>query len=317
MHVPRALGKFKVTLPVEILFLLVLMTIKQLHFVLMMMIEETNTDKISTLVNEICSCDKDRSTPYKFFDISSSKRKKHRVFQKKWFSDFKWLSYCLTRNAILCCKVKGKKGLISSKRYDSTFLTKGFCNWREKFREHELSQTHKEAVFKYDRPSVVLLANSALKKDQQVRRNMLMMQLHSLRFLMRQRLPVRGHSGEGNLHQLMKLQAHDSPQLYIWLKDQKYQSPEIVNEQMSKQLLRSLLAEIKSEENYAIIADKTGDISGKEQLAISLRWVNSSYEVHEDLIALINVEATDASFLKTVIQDCFTRCDLSLSNCCG
>lgn len=72
----------------------------------------------------------------------------------------------------------------------------------------------------------------------------------------------------------MKLQAHESLQLHSWLKPQKYQSPEIVNEQiqlMSKQSLRSLLTEIKSEVNYAIIADETRDISGKEQLAISLR----------------------------------------------
>ena len=54
---------------------------------------------------------------------------------------------------------------------------------------------------------------------------------------------------------------------------QKYQSPEIVNEQMGKQVLRSLLNDIKEQPFYAIIADETTDISGKEQLAISLRWV--------------------------------------------
>lgn len=45
--------------------------------------------------------------------------------------------------------------------------------------------------------------------------------------------------------------------------------------------------------------------------------VNCSYEVHEDLIAMANVEATDASNLKMVIQDCLFRCSLFLSNCCG
>ena len=31
----------------------------------------------------------------------------------------------------LFCKVNGKGGLTFSKRYDSTFLTKGFCNWKK------------------------------------------------------------------------------------------------------------------------------------------------------------------------------------------
>ena len=56
--------------------------------------------------------------------------------------------------------------------------------------------------------------------------------------------------------------------------DCRYQSPEVSNELvelMSKQLLRLLLADIKSRPFYAIIADETRDISGKEQLALSIR----------------------------------------------
>ena len=86
---------------------------------------------------------------------------------------------------------------------------------------------------------------------------------------------------------------------------------------MSKQLLRSLLTEIKSEVNYAIITNETRDITRKQQIAISLRCVNRSSEVHDDLVGIINVEATDASNLKMVIQDCLVSCRLSLSNCCG
>lgn len=39
--------------------------------------------------------------------------------------------------------------------------------------------------------------------DQELRRKMLLIQLHSLPFLMRQGLAVRGHNYEGNLSQLM------------------------------------------------------------------------------------------------------------------
>ena len=43
---------------------------------------------------------------------------------------------------------------------------------------------------------------------------------------------------------------------------------------------------------FSLIADETRDISGKEQLVVSLRWVNDSYEVNEDLIGLVDVEKT-------------------------
>ena len=225
-----------------------------------------------------------------------------------------------------CSVVNAKQGITFSKRNDSAFITKGFSNWKkakEKFREHESSQTHREAVFKYEsmkRPSIISISNTAFKKQQEVNRQMLLIQLRNLRFLMRQGLSFRGHGEEGNLYQLMKLQAEDCPQLQAWLRSNKYQSPEIINELlelMSKNMLRSLLSAIKSRPFYAIIADETRDISGKEQLALSIRWVTESYQIHEDLIGLACVEATNAASLKSVICDCLTRCGLSLSNCCG
>ena len=51
-----------------------------------------------------------------------------------------------------------------------------------------------------------------------------------------------------------------------------------------------------------MIADKTRDMSGKEQLAITLRWVNDNYNVFEDLISLAAVDKTDADFLVSIIN---------------
>ena len=71
---------------------------------------------------------------------------------------------------------------------------------------------------------------------------------------------------------------------------------------MAHCVLRSVLDDIRSQTYYSLIVDETRDVSGKEQLAISLRWVNSSYEIFEDLIGLVEVERTDASSLKSVIK---------------
>ena len=78
-------------------------------------------------------------------------------------------------------------------------------------------------------------------------------------------------------------------------------------ELMATQVLRSLLDDIKAQAAqplFALIVDETRDISGVEQLAISLRWVNQFYEVHEDLIGLVSVELTNASTLKSVRLPC-------------
>ena len=251
-----------------------------------------------------------------------------RTFQKHWFSDHKWLSYCQSHNVFCfyCRSVNLRAGLTFSKRNNVSFITKGFSNWKkakQKFREHELSQTHNEAVLKFvprHKGSVVSLLNSSLQKDQKVKREMLLVQLHCVRFLMRQGLAVRGHNDQGNLYQLMQLIAMYIPNLQAWLKDRKYQSPKIVNEQidlMAKEVLRGVLADIKKVGLYSIIVDETRNSSGKEQLVFCLRWVSSCYEVFEDFIGLVHVEATDATTLKRVIQDCLTRCALPLSSCRG
>jgi hypothetical protein len=112
----------------------------------------------------------------------------------------------------------------------------------------------------------------------------------------------------------------DSISLKTRLKDQKYRSPEIINELislMAKHLLRSLLESIKSAPFYGLIADETRDISGKEQLSISLQWVEESYTIHEDVIALAQVESTDAATITSVIKDCLTRSTIAIGNCHG
>lgn len=73
----------------------------------------------------------------------------------------------------------------------------------------------------------------AHKMEQKARREALIKQLSSLRYLLRQGLAVRGHeASEINLIQLLELHSGDDPQLKKWINDQKYCSPDILNEQI-------------------------------------------------------------------------------------
>ena len=68
---------------------------------------------------------------------------------------------------------------------------------------------------------------------------------------------------------------------------------------------------------FSLIADKTRDISGSEQLSVSLRWVDETYTIHEDLVALVEVEMTDAETLTSTLKDVLLCCNLQLSQCRG
>ena len=159
-------------------------------------------------------------------------------------------------------------------------MTKGFNNWKkakERFREHEQSHTHSEACVKVSalrQPSVAAQLSTKILMDQEKRRNLLLKQLDCLQYLTRQGLAVRGHHDEyGNLHQLLKCKADDITGMQQWIESGSYQSHNIINEMiqlMATQLLQKLLKEIRSAEWYSIIADETRDISGAEQLGISI-----------------------------------------------
>jgi hypothetical protein len=137
--------------------------------------------------------------------------------------------------------------------------------------------------------------------------------------LLRQGLAIRGHEEiEGNLMQLLLLRAQDKSELKRFISDQKYMSPEIVNEcirLMGQSLLRTLLKEIQEARYFAILADETRDINNKEQLVLCIRWVDSSFITHEDMIGLVQVDKTDSNTLCSAIKDVLIRCCLPLSQC--
>ena len=55
-----------------------------------------------------------------------------------------------------------------------------------------------------------------------------------MRLLLRQCLPIRGHKEDyGNLRQLLKLRSEDCPSIEMWLKDNDYLFPVIINDQIT------------------------------------------------------------------------------------
>ena len=51
---------------------------------------------------------------------------------------------------------------------------------------------------------------------------------------------------------------------------------------------------------FSLIADEATDISQKEQLCVTIRWLDSHFEIHETPVELIQVPKTDSETLTTV-----------------
>ena len=240
--------------------------------------------------------------------VLASLANKDRNFVVDWFKQFPWLTLCLTKKKVFCvyCRYISQHQLLTfSKNFSPAFISDGFNNWKKaikKFNDHESSHTHLEARMKWkarDQPSLPECVNAEIRRSQQVRRDALLQQLSCLRFLLRQGLAVRGHNHdqEGNLRQLLVMMSKEiCPVIRQWLAEKKYMSPEVVNElisMMGQSVLRKLLCNIKgvTPHWFGIIADEATDVSNREQLNLSIRWVNNDYEVFEDPVALPNTTA--------------------------
>ena len=231
--------------------------------------------------------------------------RKTRFFSPTWYVTYPWITLCTTRARVFCvyCRYCVGNGLCLGKKEDA-FISNGFDNWKkahERFTQHTQSDLHKESILKVEllKQDSVSTLNKQAMVEQKQHRDQLLRQLSSLRFLLRQGLAVRGHEDlEGNLLQLLMLRSDDCPDLNCWIRERKYFSPAILNEQialMGLSLLRKLLSDIRSAEFFSVIADEATDISNKEQMTVCIRWVDEDFLIHEDPVELVHLPKTDSN----------------------
>ena len=154
-------------------------------------------------------------------------------------------------------------------------------------------------------------------------RSMLMKVLSCIRYLGRQGLALKGHdesieSFEGNLYQLLLLEAAGDDKMKAWLDKKQYLSPVITNKMiniMGMTILKSILTYIKTSKWYAVIVDEATDILRTEQTSLSVRWVSEKYQISEDTLSLIKLPNTKALTIYKQLKDILIRCCLPLSQC--
>lgn len=185
--------------------------------------------------------------PHQPTKLEASKSSDGRSIQASWYVKHPWISVCTSSFKVfchVCCSAKSRDLISFSKRCKHAFIDEGFSCWKkalERFARHEKSEMHCEAVMKLALASSVNVSTQLVKQHKEGQRNnreMFLKLLEAVQFLAKQGLPLRGHDEssselEGNLYQLLLLQAKSCPSLSTWISKRDYLSPAIVNEVIS------------------------------------------------------------------------------------
>lgn len=145
-----------------------------------------------------------------------------------------------------------------------------------------------------------------------------------MQFLARQGLALRGHDdSEENFAQLLIYKSEDDPDLRKWLSSRiDYTCPQVQNEilnLLSHSIIHEIADNIRSlpQLQFSVIMDGTQDVSGKEQEAVCVRYVDHDLIFHEEFVGMYEVSVTTGKKLAKVIMDVLLRLNLSVTGLRG
>ena len=205
----------------------------------------------------------------KLYGAGANVQKRH--FLPSWYKSFNWVHFCTKSLKVYCfyCMKAYKSGVIHlSAKAEPTFTLTGFSNWKKattRFKEHECSQAHRNAVAAHISSSRSTPVNEMLIRQiedaKASRRKSLIKQLSALRFLLRQGIAIRNdHTGGSNIIVMLQKVLDEAS----WVETHKYLSPEIINEMielMAHKALRSLIANLVTQCWFSLLADETRVVS--------------------------------------------------------
>ena len=71
---------------------------------------------------------------------------------------------------------------------------------------------------------------------------------------------------------------------------------------MALRILREIASNTRSSVFYTIMADKTADVSNKDQLVICIHWIDDDLIAREDFIGMQPIERTTADVIVHVLK---------------
>lgn len=267
----------------------------------------------------------------KYSDFSAEDKKKSvrngRFFQAEWLKTHQWLWYNREQHAAYCevCTQFNHPRDTSSFVFHSA--STGFRNWKkgvERLADHEKSENHKAAAKSARKvfPDIDSQLDDRLRQEQKLRRQGLISHLDTMKTLLRQGLPIRGHTDENsNITQFNKDKAIHDVGLKRFLDEGRFFSHEILSEQEQSLVLeakRTLVNEINRCDFYSVICDESSDISKIEQLSFSVRHCSDTYDIKEDFTGVMPCDkGLSSEALLAYVNDILIRCNMDKEKMIG
>ncbi|XP_062512673.1 52 kDa repressor of the inhibitor of the protein kinase-like [Corticium candelabrum] len=281
----------------------------------------------------------------KYVDKRRKSGYSERFVQKKWFDQFDWLGYYGKRKeeGLFClpCVLFPTVYREGSCRGDN-FVVRLHRDWKNLIAdaaEHESTQYHRNAAAKLmaflstdKHPSerIDLMQSQAATERVSANRCILLSVLRCLELAAREGVALRGHrddltydhSPQGNFMAFVKF-AIDSGD--IVLKDHleccsrnaTYMSKTTQNDLMklmADDIIQQIVDNVKSSPFFAVLADEVRDVSGWEQLAVSLRYMKDN-KAEEKLIKFIACSFGTGSSICAEIRNALRQLGLDETRC--
>jgi hypothetical protein len=248
---------------------------------------------------------------------------KNRHFNFVWFANYHWLEYSISKDAGFCfvcylfkARAKGGPG-------GDAFVNGGWRNYHKPdgLIKHVggVNSIHNQAQEKYNlfvtpNTSIDNIIVKVSKEDYRLYISRLTYSLRCLRFCLHQGLAFRGHDesedsdNKGNFLELLEWLAENNEDVdKVVLKNAprncKLTSPMIqadIIECCAMETTNKIIEDL-GDDNYAILADESSDVSHKEQLALCLRYVDNLGRVCERFLGVVHVVSTTSLSLKEAI----------------
>ena len=270
-----------------------------------------------------------------------------RQFHPKWLQSFPWLHYSRHSDGAFCraCALFAPDNVKGQTL--GAFVTKPFTSWikmtakatkHSKQGYHQVSMTKMdEFVHRYSIPSqsMDVLVNSIAQQRLLDNQCVIESLLKTVMFCGRQGLAFRGHNDDhvswseleernlGNFVECLRFRAEHDRILARHLQsapcNATYTSKTSQNEMIyvvGTVIRTDILNEVKKSKYYSIIADEVTDLSNKEQLSLSVRYVTDE-TVREMFLDFVEVERITGKALSDAIVHWLDVNELPVANMRG
>lgn len=259
----------------------------------------------------------------------------YRSFKAEWFQRWPWIHYSEEKDAAFCyfCLNAEKRQLfLSCTKTEKTFIADGFRNWRkatEKFNSHQAASYHREACSKLkqlQKTPITAMLSKVAAEDQIIARNVLKIIFESIQYLGRQGLALRSHNDDdGNFWHLVNMRCRldeiKGKRMLQWLsRRDNWMSGMIQNEIIQlfgSSILNSIQKEFKNSYFFGLTADGTVDCAGKDQISITIQYLDSEINSHNRFVGFYNAPDSSANTISSIIMDVLLRLQIPLEKLAG